>query len=131
MKAVIFAGGLGTRLAEETSTRPKPMVEIGGRPILWHIMKMYSHHGINEFIICAGYKANVIKDYLLWLQGILNKGIFPKLFPSHVRCDFRYSSQPNGNSQSKSRTLENYFVGYGGGFHDRWSTAESPPLLER
>ena len=63
MKAVIFAGGLGTRLAEETSTRPKPMVEIGGRPILWHIMKMYSHHGINEFIICCGYKGYLIKEY--------------------------------------------------------------------
>lgn len=63
MKAVIFAGGLGTRLSEETSTRPKPMVEIGGKPILWHIMKMYSHHGIHDFVICCGYKGNVIKDY--------------------------------------------------------------------
>ena len=63
MKAVILAGGLGTRLAEETQIRPKPMVEIGGKPILWHIMKMYSHHGINEFIICCGYKGYVIKEY--------------------------------------------------------------------
>jgi glucose-1-phosphate cytidylyltransferase len=63
MKAVILAGGLGTRLSEETATRPKPMVEIGGKPILWHIMKMYSHHGINEFIICCGYKGYVIKEY--------------------------------------------------------------------
>lgn len=63
MKAVILAGGLGTRLAEETSVRPKPMVEVGGRPILWHIMKMYSHHGINDFIICCGYKGYVIKEY--------------------------------------------------------------------
>lgn len=63
MKAVILAGGLGTRLTEETSTRPKPMVEIGGRPILWHIMKMYSHHGIHEFVICCGYKGYVIKEY--------------------------------------------------------------------
>ena len=63
MKAVILAGGLGTRLSEETSTRPKPMVEIGGKPILWHIMKMYSSHGINEFIICCGYKGYVIKEY--------------------------------------------------------------------
>jgi glucose-1-phosphate cytidylyltransferase len=63
MKAVILAGGLGTRLSEETTTRPKPMVEIGGKPILWHIMKMYSHHGINEFIICCGYKGYVIKEY--------------------------------------------------------------------
>jgi glucose-1-phosphate cytidylyltransferase len=63
MKVVILAGGLGTRLAEETSVRPKPMVEIGGRPILWHIMKMYSAHGINDFVICLGYKGNVIKEY--------------------------------------------------------------------
>ena len=63
MKAVILAGGIGTRLSEETSTRPKPMVEIGGKPILWHIMKMYSHHGINDFIICCGYKGYMIKEY--------------------------------------------------------------------
>ena len=63
MKAVILAGGLGTRLSEETATRPKPMVEIGGRPILWHILKIYSSHGINDFVICAGYKGYIIKEY--------------------------------------------------------------------
>jgi glucose-1-phosphate cytidylyltransferase len=63
MKAVILAGGLGTRLAEETSVRPKPMVEIGGRPILWHIMKIYSAHGIHDFIVCLGYKGYLIKEY--------------------------------------------------------------------
>ena len=63
MKAVILAGGLGTRLAEETHLRPKPMVEIGGKPILWHILKIYSHYGINEFIICCGYKGYLIKEY--------------------------------------------------------------------
>jgi len=63
MKAVILAGGLGTRLSEETSLRPKPMVEIGGKPILWHVMKMYSAHGIHDFIICCGYKGYVIKEY--------------------------------------------------------------------
>ena len=63
MKAVILAGGLGTRISEETLSRPKPMIEIGGKPILWHIMKMYSAHGINEFIICCGYKGYVIKEY--------------------------------------------------------------------
>jgi glucose-1-phosphate cytidylyltransferase len=63
MKAVILAGGLGTRLSEETHLKPKPMVEIGGRPILWHILKTYSAHGINDFIICAGYKGYVIKEY--------------------------------------------------------------------
>ncbi len=65
MKVVIFAGGLGTRISEETDTRPKPMVEIGGKPILWHIMKMYSHYGFNDFIICLGYKGYVIKEYFM------------------------------------------------------------------
>jgi len=63
MKAVILAGGFGTRLSEETATRPKPMVEIGGKPVLWHIMKIYAHHGVNEFVICCGYKGYVIKEY--------------------------------------------------------------------
>ena len=63
MKAVILAGGLGTRISEETHLKPKPMVEIGGKPILWHIMKIYSAHGINDFIICCGYKGYVIKEY--------------------------------------------------------------------
>lgn len=65
MKVVLLAGGKGTRLAEETHLRPKPMVEIGGRPILWHIMKIYSHYGFNDFIICLGYKGEVIKEYFL------------------------------------------------------------------
>jgi glucose-1-phosphate cytidylyltransferase len=65
MKVVIYAGGLGTRISEETDTRPKPMVEIGGKPILWHIMKIYSHYGFNEFIICLGYKGYIIKEYFM------------------------------------------------------------------
>ncbi|MEJ2061220.1 MAG: glucose-1-phosphate cytidylyltransferase [Gammaproteobacteria bacterium] len=63
MKAVILAGGLGTRISEETHLRPKPMIEIGGKPILWHIMKLYSAHGVNEFVICCGYKGYMIKEY--------------------------------------------------------------------
>ncbi len=63
MKAVILAGGLGTRIAEETSVRPKPMVEVGGKPILWHVMKIYSAHGIHDFVICLGYKGYMIKEY--------------------------------------------------------------------
>jgi glucose-1-phosphate cytidylyltransferase len=63
MKAVILAGGLGTRISEETETRPKPMVEIGGRPILWHIMKIYAAHGIDEFVVCLGYKGYVVKEF--------------------------------------------------------------------
>ncbi len=63
MKAVILAGGLGTRLREETAVRPKPMVEVGGRPLLWHIMKLYSHHGIHDFVVCLGYRGYTIKEY--------------------------------------------------------------------
>jgi glucose-1-phosphate cytidylyltransferase len=82
MKAVILAGGLGTRLAEETETRPKPMVEIGGRPILWHVMKAYSHFGVSDFIICLGYKGYVIKEYFANYA----------LHMSDVRYDFRNGS---------------------------------------
>src|ERR1700677_4207000 len=63
IKAVILAGGLGSRISEETHLKPKPMIEIGGKPILWHIMKIYSHWGINDFVICCGYKGYVIKEY--------------------------------------------------------------------
>lgn len=63
MKVVILAGGLGTRISEETGSKPKPMIEIGGKPILWHIMKIYSHYGVNDFIICCGYKGYMIKEY--------------------------------------------------------------------
>src|SRR5467141_106159 len=63
MKCVILAGGIGTRISEESGLRPKPMIEIGGKPILWHIMKVYSAHGVNEFVVCLGYKGYVIKEY--------------------------------------------------------------------
>jgi glucose-1-phosphate cytidylyltransferase len=63
MKVVLLAGGLGTRLSEETDIKPKPMIEIGGKPILWHIMKIYSHFGFNEFIVCLGYKGYIVKEY--------------------------------------------------------------------
>ena len=65
MKVLILAGGLGTRLTEETGVRPKPMVEIGGKPILWHIMKMYSFYGFNDFVVLTGYKSHVIKDFFI------------------------------------------------------------------
>ena len=70
MKVVILAGGFGTRLLEETERIPKPMVEIGGKPIIWHIMKIYSFYGINDFIICTGYKSEIIKQYFLNYQLI-------------------------------------------------------------
>lgn len=80
MKAVILAGGLGTRISEETLTKPKPMIEIGGKPILWHIMKIYSMYGINEFVICCGYKGSIIKDYFKnnqesWEIKFVNTGL--------------------------------------------------------
>ena len=72
MKLVILAGGLGTRIAEESETKPKPMVEVGGRPLLWHIMKTYAHHGVNEFVICLGYKGYVIKEFFMNYQRHLS-----------------------------------------------------------
>jgi len=72
MKVVVLCGGLGTRLREETEFRPKPLVEIGGRPILWHIMKMYAHHGFRDFVLCLGYRGNMIKEYFLNYEAMSN-----------------------------------------------------------
>jgi len=72
MKVVIFCGGLGTRLREETEFKPKPMVEIGGRPILWHIMKLYATYGYKEFVLCLGYKGNIIKEFFLNYEFLNN-----------------------------------------------------------
>src|ERR1700753_3875848 len=92
MKVVIFAGGLGTRLAEETDVRPKPMVEIGGKPIIWHIMKIYSHYGFNEFVVCLGYKGYFVKEY------------FSNLFlhNSNVTFDLSNNKMEVHNSTSES-----------------------------
>ena len=81
LKAVILAGGLGTRISEESHLKPKPMIEIGGMPLLWHIMKIYSHYGINEFVICCGYKGDIIKEYFskfdfpLWNVQLVDTGL--------------------------------------------------------
>jgi glucose-1-phosphate cytidylyltransferase len=91
MKLVILAGGLGTRISEETNIKPKPMIEIGGKPILWHIMKIYSAHGINEFIICCGYKGYVIKEYFANYY----------LHMSDVTIDLKDNSFNFHNSQSE------------------------------
>jgi glucose-1-phosphate cytidylyltransferase len=72
MKVVLLCGGLGTRLREETEFRPKPMVEVGGRPILWHILKLFAHHGLHEFVVCLGYKGRVIRDYFLGYEAMNN-----------------------------------------------------------
>jgi NDP-sugar pyrophosphorylase family protein len=72
MKVVILCGGLGTRLREETEFRPKPLVDVGGRPILWHIMKLYAHYGFREFLLCLGYRGNMIKEYFLNYEAMNN-----------------------------------------------------------
>ena len=88
MKAVIFAGGgYGTRLSERTDVVPKPMVEIGGMPILWHIMKIYSHYGINEFIVCCGYKQYVIKEFFANFF-LHNSDVTFNLLSSTYKCNF-------------------------------------------
>jgi glucose-1-phosphate cytidylyltransferase len=92
MKAVILAGGFGTRISEESGIRPKPMVEIGDKPILWHIMKIYSHYGINEFIICLGYKGYIIKEYFA--------NYF--LHQSDVTFDLKYNNMSILNNQSEN-----------------------------
>ena len=95
MKAVLLAGGLGTRISEETATKPKPMVEIGGMPILWHIMKIYSAHGVKDFIICLGYKGYVIKEY------------FANYFLHH--CDVTFNFQDNSRTVHQA-TAEDWRV---------------------
>src|ERR1700744_3299711 len=95
MKAVILAGGLGTRLSEETSIKPKPMVEIGGMPMLWHIMKIYSTHGFNDFVICLGYKGYLIKEY--FTNYFLHK--------SDVTIDLRNNSLKVHDSQAEPWTI--------------------------
>jgi glucose-1-phosphate cytidylyltransferase len=108
MKAVILAGGLGTRLSEETGIKPKPMVEIGGLPILWHIMKIYSSHGINEFVICLGYKGHVIKEYFANYT----------LIKSDVTFDFSTNSveyQKNGTEPWKVSLIDTGALSMTGG----------------
>lgn len=92
MKAVILAGGLGTRISEETGIRPKPMVEIGGRPILWHIMKSFSRHGVNEFVICAGYLSHVIKQY--FFNYFINNSDTTFDLQSNTQVIHHYNAEP-------------------------------------
>lgn len=100
MKVVILAGGKGTRISEESKMRPKPMVEIGGRPILWHIMRQYAAYGFEEFIVCCGYKGHMIKEILCQL--------LPKQQP--IRDSFKQSASPNPDE--KQRALEGDAGGY-------------------
>src|SRR5690349_23191928 len=96
MKTVILCGGVGTRLREETEFRPKPLVDVGGRPILWHIMKLYAHHGFREFVLCLGYRGNMIKEYFLNYEAMTNdftvtlgRGAKVEVEGQHDEQDFR------------------------------------------
>ncbi len=132
MKVVIFAGGLGTRITEETEVRPKPMVEIGGKPILWHIMKIYSQHGFNEFIICLGYKGYIIKEYFMH-YFLHNSDITIDLTSNHVEIhgsnseSFKVTLVETGSDTKTAGRLkqvkpfignENFMLTYGDGLSD-------------
>jgi glucose-1-phosphate cytidylyltransferase len=134
MKVVILAGGQGTRLREETEYRPKPMVEVGGRPILWHIMKLYAHHGFREFVICLGYRGNMIKEYFLNYEAMnndfticLGKKHQIKYHDFHEEQDFHVTLADTGaESMTGSRvkriephiTDDLFMVTYGDGLSD-------------
>lgn len=129
MKALIFAGGYGTRISEESGVRPKPMVEIGGKPILWHVMKTYSHYGVSDFVIACGYKSNVIKDYFA-NYSIYNSDVtfdmrsHSTLYHKNGAEDWRVTLVETGENASKSQRLlsvrkylgnETFFMTYGDG----------------
>ena len=134
MKAVILAGGLGTRLREETEFRPKPMIEIGGKPILWHIMKSYAHYGVTEFIVCIGYRGEVIKDYFVNYEARMNDFTVRlgshhdiEFHGSHLESDWRVTIVDTGldtNTGGRVKQIEPYIGGerflvtYGDGVAD-------------
>ena len=93
VKVVILCGGLGTRLREETEFRPKPMVEVGGRPILWHIMKIYAHHGFRDFVLCLGYRGNIIKEYFLNYEAMNNDFTMRLGEKSHIQCHGHHAEE--------------------------------------
>jgi len=134
MKVIIFCGGMGTRLREETEYKPKPMVMIGKRPILWHIMKIYSSHGYNDFILCLGYKGNIIKEYFYHYEIMANdfevtlgKKYDIKIFRNQDEADWRILLADTGEKTLKGARLkrvekyidsENFMVTYGDGVAD-------------
>src|SRR5215470_662224 len=135
MKVVVLCGGLGTRLREETEFRPKPMVEIGGRPILWHIMKIYAHYGMREFILCLGYRGNIIKDYFLKYEAMnndfricLGRRSQVEFIGAHHEQDFAVTladtglkTMTGGRLQHIARYMENddtFLLTYGDGLSD-------------
>jgi glucose-1-phosphate cytidylyltransferase len=134
MKVVVLCGGLGTRLREETEFRPKPMVEVGGRPILWHIMKLYAHYGFSDFILCLGYRGNMIKEYFLNYEAMnndftINLGTQSqiKFEASHLEQSFRVTLADTGLDAmtggrikriQKYIDTDSFFVTYGDGLAD-------------
>ena len=134
MKAVILCGGLGTRLREQTEFRPKPMVEVGGKPILWHIMKTFAHHGITEFVVCIGYKGEVIKEYFLDYEArnndftiTLGRSHDLEFHDQHLESDWRvtvadtgHDTQTGGRVKRVQRYVgdERFMVTYGDGVAD-------------
>jgi glucose-1-phosphate cytidylyltransferase len=134
MKVVILCGGLGTRLREETEFRPKPLVDVGGRPILWHIMKLYSHHGFNDFVVCLGYRGSMIKEYFLNYEAMTNdfticlgKRAHVHYNEHHEEQDFRVTLADTGAESmtggrvkriQKYITDERFMVTYGDGVSD-------------
>lgn len=134
MKAVILCGGLGTRLREQTEFRPKPMVEVGGKPILWHIMKTYAHYGITEFVVCIGYKGDVIKEYFLDYEArnndftiTLGRSHDIEFHDQHLESDWRvtvadtgHDTQTGGRVKRVQRYVgdERFLVTYGDGLAD-------------
>ncbi|HUP70992.1 MAG TPA: glucose-1-phosphate cytidylyltransferase [Acidimicrobiales bacterium] len=135
MKAVILAGGLGTRLREETEFKPKPMVEVGGRPVLWHVMKIFAHHGITDFVICIGYRGDVIKEYFLnyeaWNNDFtitLGRSHEMIFHDQHLESDWRVTvaetgaeTETGGRVKMVERYLaddERFMVTYGDGVAD-------------
>lgn len=139
MKVVILAGGFGTRISEESHLRPKPMIEIGGKPILWHIMKIYSYYGFNEFIICLGYKQNVVKeffaDYFLYMSDVTfdlqeNKMTVHSNFSEKWKVtlvDTGYNTMTGGRVKRVQNYIgnETFMLTYGDGV----STVDIPALL--
>lgn len=134
MKIVIFCGGLGTRLREETEFRPKPLVEIGGKPILWHIMKIYSHYGFNDFVLCLGYKGYMIKEYFSHYDLFgkdftidLSKKGEPVIHSNHNESDWKITFVDTGENSQKGARLkkiekyidgDTFMVTYGDGVAD-------------
>jgi glucose-1-phosphate cytidylyltransferase len=143
MKVVIFCGGAGTRLREETEFRPKPLVEVGGRPILWHIMKLYGHHGFREFVLCLGYRGHMIKDYFLNYDAMnrdfticLGSAAPPVFYGEHEEQNFEVTLADTGAETLTGGRLKRvahhlsgekrFMVTYGDGVSD----VDIPALLE-